>query len=104
MFPKKRDKSIPREISLEEEVESPSDGLQGKIEVGVVFTPKDVKPRWFNWQGRRYKVEEVTYVWTEREGETRFHFFAVTDGANFFKLCYNSETMRWSLWEVFSGQ
>ncbi|MCH7761218.1 hypothetical protein IIA15_07470 [candidate division TA06 bacterium] len=98
MFPKKIGKPI------QEQIESASDGLPERIEVGVVFTPKEVNPRWFTWQGRRYKIEEVTYTWTEREGKTRLHFFAVTDGANFFKLCYNSETLRWSLWEVFSDQ
>ena len=99
MFPKKIGKPI------QEQIESASDGLPERIEVGVVFTREGVKPRWFTWRGRRYKIEEVTYTWTEREGKTHLHFFAVTDdGANFFKLCYNSETLRWSLWEVFSDQ
>jgi len=74
-----------------------------RIEVGVVFTPKGVIPRWFTWKGRRYGIEKVTYFWTERVGETRLHYFAVTDGVNYFKLSYNSEMMRWTLWEAEEG-
>ena len=75
------------------------------ITVGVVykspkspgFRGKRVKPEWFVWRGREYRIEEITYSWQERKGRELYHYFTVTDGANVYQLAYNAQTLDWIL-------
>lgn len=52
------------------------------------------------WRGRRYQITKVGLRYTTREGRTLFHIFSVTDGASFFKLRFDTETLGWKLMEV----
>ncbi|MCP3678654.1 MAG: hypothetical protein GY721_14045, partial [Deltaproteobacteria bacterium] len=43
------------------------------IRAGVVFGAdciggKKIKPVWFIWKERQYRIKEVTYTWTNKEG------------------------------------
>lgn len=52
------------------------------------------------WRGRRYTITKVGLHHTEREGRVLIHVFSVTDGTTFFKLRFDTETLRWRLVEV----
>ena len=72
------------------------------IKVGAVFGAdciggKKIKPVWFAWKGRQYRIKEVTYTWTNKEGMACVHYFSVTDGQNLYEISYNTETMVWKL-------
>ena len=69
------------------------------IQVGAIFgdNKKKLKPVWFIWGGRRYNIQEITYIWTERTGKAVVHYFTVTDGANLFSISYNTDTLVWTL-------
>lgn len=71
--------------------------INESIEVGASFRKNGVLPRWFVWQGRKYCVQQTTYIWRERLGEALLMYFAVTDGATSFELSLNQHTLIWTL-------
>jgi len=74
---------------------------QDDIKVGVVFGKRLLpEPKWFIWRGRKYIIKEVTYTWCEKNGGARIYYFSVNDGANVYKLAYNTEFLKWRLIEV----
>jgi hypothetical protein len=75
------------------------------IKVGVVFGAdciggKKIKPVWFIWKERQYRIKEVTYTWTGKEGSASVHYFSVTDGQDLYEIAYNTETVVWKLMAV----
>lgn len=70
------------------------------VSVGAVFTKGQVIPQYFLWQGRRITVREVTYRWLDRVGNVLLYYIAVTDGANAYELCYNTQRLTWHLTQV----
>jgi hypothetical protein len=74
------------------------------IQVGAIFGSKTkVRPVWFVWRGREYRVREVTYSWKEREGKTLIQHFSVTDGVSLYDLSYHTAEMNWYLSYVEDG-
>lgn len=71
--------------------------LNEPITVGAVFAPGSIRPAWFVWRGRRYKVDEVPYTWESREGLARLSHFSVVSGANVYAVCYNPVGASWEL-------
>jgi len=76
--------------------------IDEEIRVGVAFDNRKVRPVWFRWRNRYYKVEEVNFTWSSDEGSTRLRHFAVSSGPNTYELCFNSRTMEWRLSKVYS--
>lgn len=75
-----------------------TDKMSEPITVAAVFSNKPlIKPVWFVWQNRQYRIEKITYTWTDREGRASRYHFAVTDGGNLYELCYHSEKLTWQL-------
>ena len=79
--------------------------MQFKIEepviVAAIFKRKPlIKPVWFMWRDKKYRVQEVTYSWSDSDGQVKRHHFAVSDGANIYQLCYNTKLLNWKLLAV----
>lgn len=72
------------------------------ISVLASFREREVKPLAFKWGGRDWNVTRVNMVHENRDGRARLVYFSVSDEANYFKLCFNSETLGWTLEEVWS--
>ena len=72
------------------------------IKVGVVFGgDKKVRPVWFVWKHREYRVKEITYSWTSRQGVVDIYHYAVSDfSGNIYELCYHARSMIWTLHQV----
>jgi hypothetical protein len=71
------------------------------VKVGAVFgNGEKIRPVWFKWNGRQHRIESITYTWSSRQGRAVVYHFSVTDGANLYELCYNSETSVWQLAQV----
>lgn len=66
-------------------------------------TTKKILPYSLYWRSRRYLLTTVGFHHTVREGRVLVHIFSVTDGVNFFKLKFNTETLAWKLLEVTDG-
>jgi hypothetical protein len=69
---------------------------------GVLQAPhKKLKPLSFTWRQRDYEVKDLTYVWHNKNGETDYYYFAVSDGANIYELVYNVKTFDWILHRIY---
>jgi hypothetical protein len=76
------------------------------INVVASFTHKSkgvvsVKPHWFNWNGKRYKVDTLGLYHPEKRGTKRIHVFSFSAGGTAFRTELDSETLEWKLVEVF---
>ncbi len=76
-----------------------ADKIEESIIVAAVFNKSPlIKPVWFIWRGRQYRILKVTYTWTDKEGQAkRYHFSVSDEAANIYELCYNSERLTWRL-------
>lgn len=54
----------------------------------------------FVWRTRAYRVSKTGLHHTFYEGSTLVHIFSLTDGNSFFKLHFNTDTLRWKLLEI----
>jgi hypothetical protein len=72
------------------------------IQVCAHFRGGRVLPLWFDWRGRRYRIEETRSRWVTSEGTGRCYHFAVTvdDGADLYEIFLRSETMIWRLAKI----
>ncbi|TLD42354.1 MAG: hypothetical protein JETT_1288 [Candidatus Jettenia ecosi] len=72
------------------------------IKVGAIFgdNKRKLKPVWFLWSNREYRIKEITYTWTERAGRAVLHHFTVTDSIHLFTISYNTETLVWTLHSI----
>lgn len=62
---------------------------------------KKLKPLSFTWRQRDYEIKDLTYVWHNKNGETDYYYFAVSDGANIYELVYNVKTFDWILHRIY---
>ena len=70
------------------------------IRVGAAFDGRKVKPVWFRWRNRYFKVKTVNYTWSTSRGSTRLRHYSVTDGMNTYELQFDSTTLEWTLGRV----
>lgn len=63
-------------------------------------TTKRSGPVTLIWNGKTYRITNIGLHHTVREGRVLYHIFSVTDGSTYFKLKYDTETLRWKLLEV----
>ncbi len=74
-----------------------------KISVVSVYNAQEgsIMPRKIKWHGREYSINKLGYHHSVREGRTLLHIFHVTDGTTAFRLSLNTETLHWTLEEVY---
>lgn len=74
-----------------------------KISVISVFDAQkgNIMPRKIMWHNREYIMSKLGYHHCVREGRVLFHIFHVTDGSTAFRLSLNTETLHWTLEEVY---
>lgn len=66
-----------------------------QIDVVAIFTKEGLFPRVIKSGLKRYKILKVNLLHTVKEGAVRIYFFSVSDGANAWKLGFNTETLKW---------
>ena len=72
--------------------------INEQVRVGVVFGKEQkIKPVWFKWQGRKHRINSVTYRWKSRLGSAVVYHFSVTDGVDLYELRYNTQSCIWQL-------
>ncbi len=72
--------------------------IEEPVVVAAIFGRKpSPKPVWFIWHGRCYRIEDITYTWTDKEGQAKRYHFSVTAGANLYQLLFHSGHMSWQL-------
>jgi hypothetical protein len=76
--------------------------IEESIDILVSFEKGKPRPRLFSWQGKEYKIQEVTLVHKERDNGEPKWYFSCFDGINYFKLCFCPQDLSWSLKELYS--
>ena len=72
-----------------------------QIDIIVIFTPKGPQPYSFKWSGKRFKVEKINLVFEQKIGADKLVYFSVTAEGNYFKLCFNTNKLKWFVEEVY---
>ncbi len=62
-----------------------------------------VSPVKMRWQGRDYEIKSVSYHHVVKDGKKLLHIFHVTDDASDFRLRLDTETLHWTLEEIYDG-
>ncbi|GAB4341004.1 MAG: hypothetical protein Kow0037_27270 [Calditrichia bacterium] len=71
------------------------------IEVISYFQNGKITPLKFRWNGRIYKIKQVTGHWKENQGYAQQHHFSVqVDGSDCFELLFDSSDFSWQLARV----
>ncbi len=80
-----------------------NESVNQKISVITVYNIEagTVIPRKLMWHGREYLINKLGYHHRVREGRTLLHIFHVTDGTTAFRLSFNTDTLHWTLEEVY---
>lgn len=75
--------------------------LSDRVRVAVIIQFGKVIPKWFDIldkpSAERVQVKEVCYTWSHYEGAAKILNFAVTDGANTYRLSLNTKEFTWRL-------
>lgn len=66
----------------------------------VSRTMGEAFPYVVSWRKRRYMVTKIGLHHTTRQGRTLMHIYSVMAGGCFFKLRFDTETLRWELVEI----
>ncbi|HYE22243.1 MAG TPA: hypothetical protein VD998_01490 [Verrucomicrobiae bacterium] len=75
--------------------------INDPVEVVTVFKEDRILPVRFFWKGREFLVKKVNLVYHHFEGRVKIYYFAVSDQANYFKLQFNSDSLKWTLLETY---
>ena len=71
------------------------------VEVVAIFRKNKVLLAMIKWNNRIYKIKKVNMAHQIFEGNTRMHYFSVSDQINFFKLAFNTKSLKWTLEQVY---
>lgn len=72
------------------------------IQVSVAFLHNKVIPRKFSWNNHVYDIVTLTMVHHEYKGKDKIYYFSVSDGINFFSLAFSTDTLTWTLQEIYT--
>ncbi len=75
--------------------------INQQVEVLVAFMKGKVLPLSFSWDNKKYSINKVNLVHSERIGHDKCYFFSVSAGEDSFKLCFYTESSRWVLEEAY---
>ena len=68
------------------------------LRVAAVFGPgARLRPVWFDRNGKKHTITEVTYTWQDRRGDATLLHFAVSDGLALYELEYDTASQAWAL-------
>ena len=71
------------------------------IQVAAKFKQNQLLPFKFAWNNQEYLIKKINLTYSSREGGTKIYYFAVSDGANYFKLRFDSGDLSWKLLESY---
>jgi len=75
--------------------------VEEPVTVIVSFGGRErLRPLKFRWNGRVIPVKEVTYRWTNVDGDKKFYCFSLTDGTTLYNLSFDPKELQWRLLEV----
>jgi len=73
------------------------------INVWVFFKGGTLQPHTFFWKQRQIKVEKINLVHTTKNGQSLTYHFSVSSGGNFYRLAFDTDSLKWFLEGVEEG-
>ena len=67
------------------------------INVWVLFKGSLIQPWCFFWKSRQIKIDKINLVHTSKEGSTTFYHFSVSSMGNFYRLKFDTQSLKWFL-------
>ncbi|KPK96714.1 MAG: hypothetical protein AMJ95_12640 [Omnitrophica WOR_2 bacterium SM23_72] len=77
--------------------------LNQRIEVLAGFRKGRCEPRLFVWNGKTYKIKNVTYHWQERQGQELIHCFSVNTDLDLYEISFHTLSLCWHMVKVISS-
>ncbi len=74
--------------------------IHEQISVLGVFERARFYPKKFRWGDQTLRVEEVTLLSKERDGQVPIHHYSVVSSGTVYRLSFHPETCIWFLEEV----
>ncbi|MCX6796498.1 MAG: hypothetical protein NTW06_03295 [Candidatus Falkowbacteria bacterium] len=71
------------------------------IEVLVNFNRQRIRPTFFKWRGKTYRLEKLNLVHKTRDGNDKIYYFSVSDQANYFRLAFYTRDLSWKIEEIY---
>lgn len=76
--------------------------LNEQIEVITKFTKQGAQPAIFKYAGKKWLVEKINLVYEQKAGNNKLVYFSVTSQSNYFKLVFNTNSLKWYIEEVYN--
>ena len=73
------------------------------LNITVDFNKSGLMPRNFVYGGRKYDVKKINLMHSITDGAVRIYFYSVSDDVNFWKLGFNTETLKWWIEDSYSN-
>lgn len=71
--------------------------IKEKIKVISLFENGQIKPLFFFWRKRSYKILRVVFSYSKDVGRERIFYFSVECGGGVFELSFNRERFWWEI-------
>lgn len=68
-----------------------------QINVWVLFKGSLIQPWCFFWHGRQIKIDKINLVHTSKEGSKVFYHFSCLGEGNFYRLRFDTNSLKWFL-------
>lgn len=69
--------------------------INEKVKVAIIFGDKGAIPVWFEWKGKKNKIEKISYVWKEKNGQMLLIHYSVLSNNVLYHLVWDKEKMIW---------
>jgi len=69
--------------------------IENPLELTVNFTRAGLFPAKLKIGLRTYDIKKVNLMHSIHDGSVKIYFFSVSDDTNFWKLGFNTETLKW---------
>ncbi|OGE39581.1 hypothetical protein A3E86_02060 [Candidatus Daviesbacteria bacterium RIFCSPHIGHO2_12_FULL_47_45] len=77
--------------------------LSEPINVWVFFRKSTIEPYLFFWNQRQIKIDKINLCHQNRNGSSLFYHFSVSAGGNFYRLGFDTTSLKWTLEAVEEG-
>lgn len=79
-----------------------NESINENIDVIALFEQGRIKPLYFKWRNRKYKIKKVNLVHSSKKGSAVLYHFSVSDESNNYTLCFDSKDLSWELSEIYT--
>ena len=76
---------------------------ENQVEVLARIDKAGIFPLALKTGGRNYEIKKVNLMHSINDGAVRIYFFSVSDDANYWKLGFNTESLKWWIEDSYSS-